>query len=84
LAACGNGDPVSTLPEGDVSPLVPDPSEGLAACGKGDPVSTFWCHDRTEGELAAIEDGEINGSATTSPLLSAGFAAWGNGDPPPY
>jgi len=83
LAACGNGDPVSTVPEGDVCPLVPDPSEGLAACGNGDPVSTFWCDDRTEGELAAMEDGEITGS-TSSPFLSAGFAAWGNGDPPPY
>jgi len=55
----------------------------VAACGNGNPVSTFWCHDKTEGELAAMDDGEISGSAN-SPFLSAGFAAWGNGDPPPY
>ena len=75
LAACGNGDPMSTLPEGDVCPLVPDPSEGLAACGNGKSVSIFWCHDATEDELAAMADGEIRGSAD-SPFLSAGFAAW--------
>ncbi|HYU45907.1 MAG TPA: hypothetical protein VEK84_06985 [Terriglobales bacterium] len=74
---------MSTFPEGEVSPLVPDPSDGLAAVGKGDPVSTLGCHAKTEGELAAMEDGEISGSAA-SPFLSAGFAAWGNGDPPPY